>query len=73
MPETSLALGKALSATGNTYAAGIALRQVVKLEPASALAEAAHLQLSQLYRRLRRAVDADRELETLKRFRQLKR
>ena len=73
MPETSLALGKALAATGNTSAAEIALRQTINLEPASALAEAAHLQLSQLYRRLGRAADADRELEALKRLRQSKR
>jgi tetratricopeptide (TPR) repeat protein len=73
MPETSLALGKALAAAGDPAAAEAALRRVVKLEPASALAEAAHLQLSQLYRRLGRGADADRELQALQRLRQSKR
>ena len=70
MPETSLALGKALAATGELAAAEAALQRVVKLEPASALAEAAHLQLSQVYRRLGRGADADRELRALRSLRQ---
>lgn len=68
MPETSLALGKALAATGNMTGAENALRKVVKLERASALAEAAHLQLSQLYRRMGRVADAERELAALRRL-----
>ena len=36
----------------------------------SALAEAAHLQLSQVYRRLGRGADADRELRALRSLRQ---
>ena len=73
MSETLLALGTALAVTGNLPGAENALRQVLKLESASALAEAAHLQLSQLYRRMGRVADADRELEALKGLRRGKR
>jgi len=70
MPETALALGKAHAAMGDAAKAEAALQQVVKLEPASALAEAAHLQLAQLYRKLGRAADADRELQAFRKLRQ---
>ena len=73
MPETSLALGKALAASGNLAGAEAALQRVVTLEPASALAEAAYLQLSQLYRRQGRAAAADQALQALQRLRQAKR
>jgi Flp pilus assembly protein TadD len=69
MPETLLALGKALVATGNSSEAEGALRKVVKAEPASTLAEAAHLQLSQLYRKLGRTADAAREIRALQELR----
>jgi hypothetical protein len=41
----------------------------VELEPESALAETAHFQLAQHYRRLKRPADADRETQL---FRELK-
>lgn len=72
MPETLLALGKARALAGNPAGAEQALQRVVKLEPASALAEAAHLQLAQIYRRLGRVAEADRETEALQRLRQHK-
>jgi tetratricopeptide (TPR) repeat protein len=69
MPETSLALGKALAATNQLQAAIEAFRRVLAAADASPLAEAAHLQLSQLYRQMGRAADADRELEALRQLR----
>ena len=72
MAETSLALGKALVTTGDLPGAETALQRVLKLESASGLAEAAHLQLSQLYRRMGRAADADREMQALQRLRRTK-
>jgi tetratricopeptide (TPR) repeat protein len=69
MPETHLALGKALAATGDLSGAEGALQKVVQAEPASALAEAAHLQLSQIYRKLGRTADADREIRALQELR----
>ncbi len=61
MPETLIELGKAEAASGNLPQAEKALLEVVALEPQSALAETAHFQLSQIYRRGARIVDADRE------------
>ena len=69
MPETLVELGKAEAASGDPAQAEVAWRKVVEIEPESGLAETAHFQLAQLYRRLKRAADADREL-TL--FRELK-
>jgi len=69
MPETHLALGKALAATGDLSGAEGALQKVLQAEPASALAEAAHLQLSQIYRKLGRTADADREIRALQELR----
>jgi tetratricopeptide (TPR) repeat protein len=70
MPETLLALGKALATTGNPAGAEKPLQRVVQLEPTSTLAEAAHLQLAQLYRRMGRPTEADRENQALQRLRQ---
>ena len=69
MPETSLELGKALAATGELKEAEVALRQVFTAESASSLAEAAHLQLAQIYRKQGRAADAGRELKSLQELR----
>ncbi len=69
MPETSLELGKAQAAVGNLPAAEEALQRVLVAEPSSILAETAHLQLSQIYRRLGRTADADRELRSLQELR----
>lgn len=68
MPETSLALGKAL-APGDPAAAVAAFERVVKLAPESNLAEAAHLQLSQIFRKLGRTGDAEREIKALQNLR----
>ena len=69
MPETLIELGKAEVANSNLPQAEKALQRVIELEPESALAETAHFQLSQIYRRTNRAADADRET---KRFRELR-
>lgn len=61
MPETLIELGKAEVASNNIAEAEKALRRVVELEPESTLAETAHFQLSQIYRRTNRTADADRE------------
>jgi protein O-GlcNAc transferase len=61
MPETLIELGKAEVASNNIAEAEKALRRVVELEPESTLAETAHFQLSQIYRRTNRTADADHE------------
>lgn len=70
MPETLLELGKATAASGDAASAAKLFERVVSLEPRSQLAATAHFQLSQLYRKLGRAADADRELRF---FQQLRR
>lgn len=69
MPETLLELGKAEAATGVAAKAEKAWKKLIELEPDSGLAETAHFQLSQLYRRLKRPAEADRETEL---FREMK-
>lgn len=69
MPETELELGKALLANGDLAGAEPRFRAVVKAEGISPLAAAAHLQLAQIYRRLGRTADAERELEILRAIR----
>jgi len=61
MPETLLELGKAEAAAGDPARAEKAWLKVVELEPESGLAETAHFQLAQFYRRLKRSADAERE------------
>ena len=69
MPETQLELGKALLASGDEAGAEAAFRKVLESESTSPLAQAAHLQLSQLYRKQGRAADADRHLKLLRQLR----
>lgn len=69
MPETEFELGKALAANGDLAGAERLLRKVLEAEGRSALAEGAHLQLSQVYRRLGRVADAERELAALRALR----
>jgi hypothetical protein len=69
MPETLLELGKATAAVGEFASAETLLQKVVEQEQASRLAESAHFQLAQIYRRLGRPADADREM---KRFQELR-
>ncbi|MFN0104050.1 MAG: tetratricopeptide repeat protein [Bryobacteraceae bacterium] len=52
MPETLLELGKALALSGDAASAEKRLRRLLELEDTSPLAEAAHLQPMQIYRRL---------------------
>jgi len=63
MPETLLELGKATAAAGELALAEKLLQQVLEREQASRLAESAHYQLAQVYRKLGRAADADREMK----------
>jgi len=61
MPETLLELGKATAAIGEFALAEKLFQQVLELEQESQLAESAHFQLAQIYRKLGRQADADRE------------
>jgi len=70
MPETLLELGKALNSSGNAEAAATYLQQVLQAEQDSKLAEAAHLQLAQAYRKLGKSEEAERELHLLQALRQ---
>jgi len=69
MPETLLELGKALNSSGDPEAAVICLEQVLQSEQNTSLAEGAHFQLSQAYRKLGRGIDADRELALFQKLR----
>jgi len=69
MPETLLELGKAMAAAGEPAQAEKPLRKVLELEPASALAETAHYQLAQIYRRMGRTEEADREMKLFQEIR----
>jgi tetratricopeptide (TPR) repeat protein len=63
MPETLLELGKAMATTGDAASAEKMLHRVLDQEQTSKLAEAAHFQLAQLYRKLGQSADADREMK----------
>ena len=69
MPETLLELGKALVLAGDVVAGEKRFRRVLEVEDGSSLAEAAHLQLMQLYRKTGRGADAERERIALQRLR----
>ena len=69
MPETLLELGKASAAAGDLSTAEKLLRDVLAQEQDTSLAEAAHFQLGQIFRKLGRESDADREL---KRFQEIR-
>ena len=69
MPETLLELGKALNASGDAKSAEPYLRQVLVVEQRTSLAESAHFQLSQVYRKLGRSSDADREMKLFQELR----
>jgi hypothetical protein len=70
MPETLLELGKALNASGDAKSAEGYLRQVLAAEQETTLAQSAHFQLAQVYRKLGRAADADREMKAFQKLRQ---
>ena len=69
MPETLVELGKALSALGDAKSAEPYLKQALAIERDTPLAESAHFQLSQVYRKLGRPSDADRELKLFQELR----
>jgi Flp pilus assembly protein TadD len=69
MPETLLELGKALSVTGDSAGAGKAFRKVLEFEQTSKLAETAHYQLAQIYRKLGQPAEADREMKLFQQLR----
>src|SRR5262249_48676539 len=69
MPETLLEMGKARAASGDAATAEKLFRRVLELERSSRIAEAAHLQLSLIYRKAGRIAEADRET---KRFQELR-
>lgn len=69
MPETLLELGKAMNAAMNPTAAVDYLKQMLEAEPGGSLAETAHFQLAQAYRKLGNTVEAGNHL---KRFQELR-
>ena len=73
MPGTMVELGRALASTGDSAGAEKLFRRVVELEPDSKLAETSHYQLAQVYRKLGRAEDADKEMTRFQQMRSKKR
>jgi tetratricopeptide (TPR) repeat protein len=69
MPETLLELGKALNAAGDPASAEPILRKLLTLESETLLAESAHFQLAQAYRKLGRTEDAGREMQAFQALR----
>lgn len=69
MPETLLELGKALLATGDSSGAEKAFLEVLRAERESRLAEAAHFQLSRIYRTQGRTAEAERETKAFQELR----
>ena len=68
-PEILLDLGKASAAAGDTAAAEKLFLGVLDKERESGLAESAHFQLAQIYRKLGRLEDAERETKAFQRIR----
>ena len=69
MPETLLELAKVLNGAGDSKTAEPHLLAVLKLEQETSLAESAHFLLAQVYKRLGRTTDADRELKAFQSLR----
>lgn len=69
MPETLIELGKAMATAGETAGAEKMFQRVLELEKTSRLAETAHFQLAQIYRKLGRTADADREMKLFQQLR----
>ncbi|MCI0387416.1 MAG: tetratricopeptide repeat protein [Acidobacteria bacterium] len=69
MPEILLEFGKAAAAAGEFALSEKLFRQILALEQRSELAEAAHFQLAQIYRRMGRAADAEREMKLFQEMR----
>jgi predicted Zn-dependent protease len=69
VPETLIELGKALNASGDASSAEQLLKGALsKLQP-GALAASAHFQLANIYRKLERMADADREMKAFQQLR----
>ena len=69
MPETLLELGKTLNASGDAISAEGYLRRVLALEQHSRIAESAHFELAQVYRKLGCPADAERETQAFQELR----
>ena len=69
VPETLIELGKALTASGDAASAEPLLQKALSKVQAGDLAASAHFQLANIYYKLGRAADADRETKA---FRQLR-
>lgn len=69
MPETLLAFGKALSASGDLPSAERHLLRMLTIEQEGTLAESAHFQLAQVYRKLNRPADAERQTKLFQQLR----
>jgi len=69
MPETQVELGKALASSGDLTGAEKLFLRVLKVEQTSLLAQTAHFQLAQIYRKQGRDADADRELAEFRKLR----
>ena len=69
MPETLIELGKAFETAGKAAPAEKMFQRVLELEKTSRLAETAHFQLAQIYRKLGRTADADREMKLFQQLR----
>lgn len=70
MPEALLDLGKAELAAGSLAAAQQAFERLLAIESQSLLAENAHLQLANVYRRLNRPADAEKHSTRFRELRQ---
>jgi Flp pilus assembly protein TadD len=69
MPETMFQLGKLYTAVGNSRKAEEYFLKVLAAEQHTELAESAHFQLAQVYRKLGRTTDAERQTEMFRRLR----
>ena len=69
MPETLLELGKAYNTAGQAAEAEKCLKQVIAQEATGPLAQAAHFQLAQAYRKLRRDSEAEHEISLFREMR----
>jgi tetratricopeptide (TPR) repeat protein len=69
MPETLVELGKAMVTGDDAQGAAKWFERVLELEKTSRLAETAHFQLAQIYRKLGRTAEADREMKLFQQLR----
>jgi tetratricopeptide (TPR) repeat protein len=69
MPETLLELGKLMTASGDLKSAEAYLTQALASERGTSLAQAAHFQLAQVYRKLGRTSEAEREMKAFQELR----